>query len=305
MNYYYKVFNLKIQSDFLIEGFFTHPDPEAPIDVHFRIGEIPAAFDKAPDSVYGKCEFNQNELLYTVNDQIRIFIRYGRELIVANKSGDWDLVQVKLCNIGIALLLFQRNSIPFHASAVLDSANQLWLFMGFSHSGKSSIALKFLEMGFKIFTDDMIVLEYKNEKFYGISSFPILAIRDQTISSHPMLNQNSTVAIGSEPGRRFFYFHKDFCDRSYPIAGIIHLEKDGEQIEFKKINSLAGLQLLYHNIYALSWVDRMRKNQLIFNHISKIAKKVEFYNAKRPPKQSNLDEFSDRIIKLMQRDCGD
>lgn len=57
-----------------------------------------------------------------------------------------------------ALLLARQGRALFHASAVVSASGGAWLFVGDSHSGKTTTALTLIEAGYDYLADDQLVV---------------------------------------------------------------------------------------------------------------------------------------------------
>jgi hypothetical protein len=60
--------------------------------------------------------------------------------------------------MAVAAYLSDRNVTPLHAAALVDPGGALWLFAGYTHSGKSTLTIGLLESGWQYLGDDGVVL---------------------------------------------------------------------------------------------------------------------------------------------------
>lgn len=93
--------------------------------------------------------------------------------IAGRPLGDasWEAFQTYLLGQVLSFALLQRGIEPLHATAVVVEGEAVAL-VGDCGNGKSSLAAAFLRAGYRLLTDDLLVLKEEGSGFLAYPSFP-------------------------------------------------------------------------------------------------------------------------------------
>ena len=87
----------------------------------------------------------------------------------------YDTVRHLLLDQVLPLVVSLRGGLALHASAVADPAGAI-AFMGSTGQGKSTLAASFARDGFRVLTDDCLVLEATEGGLVGVPAYPGLRL---------------------------------------------------------------------------------------------------------------------------------
>jgi hypothetical protein len=297
MSFYYRVFGLICESEIEIPVFFSIDYPnEEMVDFFVKIGEVKKEF-KSPLLVDRQnVSFNVEEFYYKAPNTANYFVRNGNEITIDAISSDWSAILLYFYSNCVAAVLYQRNLIPFHVSGVLDKDGDAWLFSGPSKSGKSTIAIKLHEKGYKLFTDDSALIYVSGDSCYAVSSYPMIRAWEQTVKNQGIYSDNDTVQILSGIPKFGILFHEDFIFEPVRLKGIVFLQLGGDSIQVNPMTPRDAMVQLGENVYRKKWIPEMKKQVLQFNHVAEIAKRTLFWGAVRPYDHQSFEEFSDTVI---------
>jgi hypothetical protein len=194
----------------------------------------------------------------------------------------------------LAIALFQRNLIPFHASGIKINQNQVVLFLADSGVGKSTTAVFLEKKGYGIFSDDTVLLEVKDNKCYATPSYPIMRLWENTLE---VSKQDAKDLYQLRPGidKYGVYLRSKFTSDKMEVAALVFLQKEGDEIRVDPLNSKKIFLQLIHNVYGKQWIEEMNKQLLQFELVSKISQIVPGFSASRPREKDTLFEFSDAL----------
>lgn len=139
------------------------------IPVSLRLGAVPELL--AGSVPYGtQRHFTTSEFLLNVPGTGRFYVRDGREIRVEPAPGapGSDLAIYLLGSV-FGALCHQNGLLPLHASAV-EVRGEVTAFLGHSGAGKSSLAALLRERGYRIFADDICLLEPVKD---GLAAAPL------------------------------------------------------------------------------------------------------------------------------------
>jgi hypothetical protein len=267
------------------------------LPIHVFEGKVPDNLEKPPLEIKPFSVFNDNELIYSVPNVARYYVRHGKEIIVERIDGDWNEVLLFFYSNCMAAALFQRNIIPFHVSGVFVSNNKVLLFAAPSRIGKSTTSVMLQQKGYSVFTDDTAILTVENGKCYAQASYPMIRLWQNTINEQFILKESEKIEIRKdiEVDKFGFMFHTDFISDKIEVAGIVFLEAMGHEIRITKIKPSETIRLLGNNIYRKQWLKGMKKQILQFNHLAAIVNVTPAWQAIRPIDIPTFKNFAEAI----------
>ena len=190
MTYRYVIYGIRLRSD--VELCFAQGDPAGEPDVDLLSASDDFFREKSRDAVLKPAAYRQYEYALLDNDQI--YLRWDGlcEFIV---DGDgrriwfgWlgtdsrESLQVYLLGRALSFALVKQGFEPIHSSTVVLDGAAL-AFIGESGFGKSSLAATFVGDGYRLLTDDLLLVSDSSGRFEAqpgpprIKVFPWVARR--------------------------------------------------------------------------------------------------------------------------------
>ncbi len=299
MQYYYQAYKIPIKSAVKL----SHLIPLEGIDenqyLSVEIGEIPSTFE-APIEVQNdfphlSAKYNPNEYYLEIKGVAKYYALNGNLVIIEPYSDNMDEILTYFYSNCLAAVLFQRNILPFHVSGVFIDERRVALFAAPSKTGKSTIATKLRELGYRIFTDDTAILTVRDNKCYALASYPITRLWESSIENQMYFEEEKKIRLIIHENKFGFNFSEDFSSHAVEVSAIVFLDIEGVDITINPLDSLQGVQFLYQNIYRKNWITGMKKQTLAFQQTTSITDKVKLYRATRPKNIPTFDQFASRI----------
>lgn len=195
-----------------------------------------------------------------------------------------------------AYLLQHNGYLVLHGSAIMANDSAI-IFSGNSGAGKSTLATEFISRGYKLLTDDVVVItENKESELVMIPGMSKVKLWQNALENFGKSNiglkqifnkakkYELPVALHqSTPIKIKAFYELNHTDESDTIS----IE---EIIETKKVN------LLIHNTYRYAMLKSLKnglKNHL--KQISKLAKTINTYRVIRPNHKYLLSELANKI----------
>lgn len=98
-----------------------------------------------------------DDLSFFCNDDLICVIKTGKTILYESMpDGDIDRIRAFILGYGMAMLFLQRKMLAVHCSGIRYGDKAI-MISGGSGSGKSSLARQFLEHGYGLMADDMMV----------------------------------------------------------------------------------------------------------------------------------------------------
>lgn len=292
--YHYHIYDLQFESDIrlfnipLSDSTDTCPD----VRIYTGIVNIEDINDKFTN-FYIQKDYAIVKISYGV-----LRINSGKEIIYSiNEGYSLESITPYIMGWGIAFLLTQRGHSAFHCSALTHN-DKCFFISGVSGAGKSSTSLELIKHGCKYLCDDIAIVDtYENMMIPP--AFPIQKVCPDVASD---LNKDQLYAINNNRGKYSYLNTKDYCDTPKRLNVIFKLMIDDiPEVEVKEITGidkfLRVLECLFFNLqYAQSSLPGDEQFRCL-----KIAEKVKVYTITRPGGKSTLNEITDIILQILDK----
>ncbi|WP_158797057.1 serine kinase [Pedobacter sp. L105] len=294
--YSYWGFGLHIKSD--IEFPELLPVTFGSADLSIYQGKVPRQLEGENLVKMVKVSMNENEYLHAVPGVADYYASNGQEICVeAHPGADEKSIRLFLLSNAIAAILHQRNRIPMHASAICHE-DGIVLFCGRSGAGKSTTVTTFQKKGSIVFSDDVCVLENDNNgELVALPSYPMIKLWEDSFAKIGLETAEEKYKIRPELAKyaRFYHDEFDISPRKIKQVYILDPENRTDNVEIKKLGPLAGFKLLQQNTYRYVQMNGMKKRNIHFAMISKLAAEVPVFQISRPSHGNTIDAVIDLI----------
>lgn len=305
MSYYYLAFGIPIVSEIELPALVPVENGKGFLNpVYVKLGIIPQDL-KTPGTHPDRFAYcNANEMIYIIDNIIKFYISNGNEIIIEPISPNYMGNLIYFYSNCLAAILYQRDIVPFHVSGVFVEKDKVALFAAPSRTGKSTLALKLLELGYQPFTDDTAVLFFKNGKCYAQASYPMMRLWQNTIDSQSHLKEDDKQRLYDDDDdyEKFgFSFHQQFSLEPCEVKQIIFLKKYGGELTERPVKNIDAFKALADNVYRCHWIPAMGRNKLQFVLISQILNTVPHTEAIRPENGESFESFPLLIKNILQK----
>ncbi len=304
MAYHYLAFGIPLISEIELSALVSIDcDIECQNPVVVQLGTVPDRLlqeGSQPDP-FAWC--NANEMLYTVPEKIKFYISNGNRIVIEPISSNYSANLIYFYSNALAAILYQRNLIPFHVSGVFVEEDKVALFAAPSQTGKSTLALKLQELGFKPFTDDTAILFIENGKVYAQASYPMMRLWQNSLDQQNLLTENDKQQLYEEEeyDKFGFSFHNSFTTDAVEVTQILFLQKEGTEIKEQSIKSIEAFKALADNVYRCHWIPALGKSRLQFVLISQMLQILTYTLAVRPETANSITEFPQFVKNILKK----
>lgn len=302
----YIAFGIRIQSEIELPELLPMVMDGAP-DLDIRLGTIPEDFLPPATSHYPVSEYADGSYKLLLPGIARYLVREGREVIIDPlDTGDAGSLRLFLLSMVLPAALHHRGKVLIHASAI-QVDGQLKLFLGQSRAGKSSTVAALKARGYRVFTDDVCVLEeYPGEaRIYAHAAYPMMKLWEETVDMLGDAGFAKTHKVRPQLQKFGQFFHADFDPGAYPVESIYILQPlEGELPVPESLyghQSLKGLEAFekisqhtYRSQFIRTEAQRIRHLGLISRLVQQ-ARVTEVYRSKS---KSTISGFADYMVQL-------
>jgi len=293
--FHYWAYGLRIASEIELPELLPHEAKQ--IDCEIRVGKAPEKLT-GPDLIdKGKIQISPSDFLLDLPN-CRYYARAGKEIIldIKDKSDEKSLRLFLLTN-GLAAILHQRNKVLLHAGAI-QTDKGLIVICGESGAGKSTTLQYLRQHGYKVFADDVLVLEEsENVTIKAFASYPVLKLWDDSFEKLGIESVSEEQKLREHISKYRLSIQEEFSTAPQPIHALFQLQKD-EEIQEPKLKSLKGFEAfnaLHLQLYRTAQLNTPEKNELAFTLINKLIEKATVYQITRPSSTNTLGQIKSLI----------
>jgi hypothetical protein len=301
-DHHYTGFGLNIISDIEFPEFM--PTNFETADMVIRLGQIPEEFSLGRDLSTSFSKVSETGYFLNIARIARYLVTKGKTILVEPYSNaDIYSIRLFLLSNAMAALLLQRNKILLHASSIIHE-HKLFLFLGESGAGKSSLAAEMSKRGYSIFTDDICVLNPVSEEeaeVTAVSSYPMLKLWDDAIMALNDEKFDMTYKLRPQNEKYGYFFHADFTRKAIPIKKIFILDntRTNAQYESKKITGVEAFEYLGKNTYRRQFIKDPNLQKIHFESLSKLIQQTDIYILGRSKNLGDIQSFTDFVEKQL------
>lgn len=301
----YRGFGLNILSEIAFRE-FAESDFSGEADLKILLGATPVALEGDDVVKRARVEFRRSEYLLKVHDVANYYVKGGREAIIEPfENSDPDSVRLFFLSSGIAAALHQQGRIPLHASGV-HTKDGVVLFIGESGAGKSTTISLLQQHGYRIFTDDVCVIDNSDLGEGRISvfpSYPVVKLWSNTIEELSVDTNSLEHFRLRKHIPKVGIVTDDIGTDKFEVSKIIIIKKENHAIAVH-IDQLHGIDVfrqLQKQTYRRNQVDPMGIRQEHFQAVSAICSKVPVFTMIRPTVGNTFSE----VVNCLNRFLND
>ena len=214
--HFYKAYGLRIRSTLPLPG-LVEAEADEPTDVAIEQG--PVALDR-----WHEMNDDGMKLTGVAEDVMRFHILDGERITVdLLPGGDAEYAQAILTGELFAALLRQRGLLALHASCVAKDGHAVG-FIGNSGWGKSTLAMHFVEQGYRLLGDDVLAVSFENDEPVAIPGYPQVKLREDAGARYAAGSFGDLRAAHSQTDKRLYRCDGAFQEDVIPLRRLYLLE---------------------------------------------------------------------------------
>lgn len=241
--------------------------------------------------VYPYEKLSSQEAVFNISGVGRFQVLEGSKINIdpALESNQWQ-VQRYLLGPAMAILLYQRDRLVLHASAISLNGKGV-AFLGDSGAGKSSIAAAFLAHGYKLLVDDLVSINIDAGTAWVDPGFPYIKLSHEAINVID-LNPEQLESMDLVDGK-VSYRIDHLAHGERVLLKAIYIILPGEEVNLERFNSQQALFELMRYSIPVSMVK--------LNHVAHFERCVELvncvgvYGLRRPESLTHLSQLVEKV----------
>jgi hypothetical protein len=297
--FFYWAYGLEIQSELEFPEMYPHAIKKADLEIKF--GKVPAVLT-GPE-VIAKEKFFISPTEYLIHLPIcSYYVKEGASITIELKeNADLPSVRLFLLTNAMAAVLHQRNKVALHAGAI-QTEKGLVVICGESGAGKSTTISALQQKGYKIFVDDVLVLEKNEEHVVGVAAYPTLKLWDDTIEKLALGMMPEEQKLRESVNKYRVSFQEDFTTKLIPVYKLLYLriEEANTSIQVIKKDGLEAFKILYSQLYRTSMINNTKSQTILFERLNQLVNQTGLIEVARPANSNSIEELVQIIEKGIQ-----
>ena len=204
----------------------------------------------------------------------------------------------------LSFALIRQGVEPFHCTAVVSDGKAVG-FLGDCGYGKSSLAAAFLTKGYRILTDDLLVLKEVGQDFLAIPSFPRIKLFPEAALT---LLGGYTGGTPMNPFTQKLIFAlrpEQICQTPVPFQAFFVLRPpnarlSGKRITIRTLHKRRACFDLIANTFNSKLADPDRQQRLL-SWASRLANRIPVKSLSYPRDLSRLPEVAEAVLRNLDR----
>jgi len=294
--YSYKIFGFNVESTF---PFLDIPETAGEPQVLISYGKVPQAL--AENRVKGLWfEANADEFLFMVYNVAGYYVAHGDTIVIAPEKGASEAeIMLYLMGSAMGALLFQRNLLPLHGSAI-KVGNHGAVFLGDSGIGKSTLAGALQKQGYPLLADDICAITIsENGKALIIPGFPRLKLWADTLMQFAEDRQGLNRVHQDESFEKYFYPAQNIATEPVVVGSIFVLQShDKDEFEIISLMGIEKIEPLLKNTFRPEYLEGFGNIKDHFKQCTAVAARSRAWRITRPQKGFLLKELIAQIERF-------
>ncbi len=296
--YYYHLYGCLLESDLEFPQLVVAEAGLKNPDIVFAAGTMPVEiFEKAENRIY--YEFGES-YSWLFNQTCIFYAENGNKITYYLKpEGKVNYLRSYLLGFGISMLFLQRGEMAIHCSA-LHNGEEAILLAGESGSGKSTLTNYYLEQGWKLMADDMVVAKFDKEK--GTMVYPAFPYQKlcRNVAIERGYNLDELIYINEEKDKFLVPCGGEFELDGKPLKKFIMLGTyKGEDVVTQEIQSIAKLQFCINNLFLRHLLGKKKYSPQIGQKCLELIADVEVYLIARPEGKDTIEDMKKAAFDII------
>lgn len=289
--YYYRAFELYIKSEFELPRLMAVDMSH--YDVNVYRCKVPLKKVMKSQQYQSRIRVLNGELFLDIPGVAKFCVKNGSSIGV-DVYPNADMQTVKLYVLGSCLgaIIHQRGLLILHANAIKIEKHAIAI-AGNSGMGKSTLAATFMKMGYKILSDDLVVIDSQNNV---TPSYPQVKLW-QDSAERLNLNVAEMERIRIHQDKFEYPIGDAFCDEKVPIDALFILNRSSESsFRFESLRGRDKYIAIYNQIYRKTYLRNTTEHKLAASACLALCVKLKVFNFTFSPHHHPPEYCAEKIL---------
>ena len=227
------------------------------------------------------------------------YLIQNSQILVKLKEGyTYETISAWILGFCLSMALLQKGILTIHCSAIATDSGAV-LISGTPGSGKSSLAGKLLEHGYKLMADDVASVRFDNDKCMVYPAYPYQKLCSNEIDKRA-LDKSKLIYINETKDKYLVPVDDIFESKPHQLKALFYIIKAPvEELTFKKLSGFDCFMSIKDNLFLHRLKGKWETTPEVINQCMKIASGCDVYLIVRPENQDTLNEIYRNIIEFV------
>ena len=226
-------------------------------------------------------------------------IQGGKEIFIKlNEGYTYETISAWILGFCLSMALLQKGTLTIHCSAIATETGAI-LISGTPGAGKSSLARKLIEDGFKLMADDVAGVHFEDDNCIIHSAFPFQKLCSNEINKRG-LDKKNLIYINEDKDKYLVPVNEIFEYSPKKLQAFFYIVKSPEkELKIQKLTGFDCLIAIKDNLFLHKLNGEWENTPEIINICLKIASCCPIYLIVRPERSDTLEEISKKVLHLI------
>ena len=222
------------------------------------------------------------------------------QILVKLKEGyTYDTISSWILGYCLSMALLQKNILTIHCSAITNNAGAV-LVSGTPGAGKSSLAGKLLEHGYKLLADDVAAIRFKDDKCLVYPAYPFQKLCSNEVEKRA-LDKSRLLYINEDKDKYLVPVDGIFEPTPHQLKAFFYIIKAPvEELTFKKLSGFECFMSIKENLFLHRLKGNWENTPEVISQCMKMASGCDVYLIIRPERKNTLDKICENVITTIQ-----
>lgn len=285
--YTYRAYGQFIRSDLKLPEFTEVTIPQDSSAIRIRQVALPKTDPSLRNA--GMYRVQNGVIDLDVPEIVRIRVASRDEIQIDIPSPEREReARLYLTGSGFGALSYLQSRVPFHCGLVVEESCG-FAITGPSGIGKSTLTTAFVQDGFGFMSDDVVLLDDREDGVFITPSFPRIKLWQDAIDQFD-IRADDLDPLHYAEDKFHIPFEEGKIIQHARLSGVFLLKYCDQGSDLKRVNKHRALEILRENIYRLALIEPLHLEAQVFKLLSKIAATIPIYEVSRPQDLSLLPE---------------
>ena len=225
-------------------------------------------------------------------------IQNGQILVKLKAGYTYETISPWILGYCLSMALLQKGILTIHCSAIAPD-NGAILISGTPGAGKSSLASKLLEHGYKLMADDVAAIRFVGGDCLVYPAFPFQKLCSNEVEKRK-LDKNTLIYINEDKDKYLVPVTDIFECNSRILKAFFYIIK--APVDCLAIQKLSGFECflsIKDNLFLHRLTGKWETTPEVINQCMKTASVCDVYLITRPENADTLEEISQEVINLI------
>lgn len=222
------------------------------------------------------------------------------QILVKIKDGyTYDTISSWILGYCLSMAMLQKGFLTIHCSAIATETGAV-LISGTPGAGKSSLAGKLLEHGYKLMADDVAAIHFIDDKCMVHPAYPFQKLCSNEVEKRA-LDKSKLIYINEDKDKYSVPVDDIFEPIPHQLKAFFYIIKAPvEELTFKKLSGFECFMSVKENLFLHRLKGNWENTPEVINQCMKIASGCNVYLIIRPENKNTLAEISNKIVESLQ-----